>query len=107
MQLKLELRDRVDILFKHLHRLSSLKSKNVPLREGPLALESNLSSDPYTNKGLLYKLLTKILGKFDVPGLEYHSSTVGRLFKSGFGRFGLGQVILFSIDLLTYPWYIF
>ncbi|XWS41127.1 hypothetical protein CRYUN_Cryun17cG0053400 [Craigia yunnanensis] len=91
MQLKLELRDRVDILFKHLHRLSSLKSKNVPLREGPLALESNLSSDPYTNKGLLYKLLTKILGMFDVPGLEYHSSTVGRLFKSGFGRFGLGQ----------------
>ncbi|XVE86331.1 hypothetical protein DITRI_Ditri18aG0027100 [Diplodiscus trichospermus] len=91
MQLKLELRDRVDILFKHLHKLSGLKSKNVPLREGPLALESNLSGNPYTNKGLLYKLLTKILGKFDVPGLEYHSSTVGRLFKSGFGRFGLGQ----------------
>ncbi|XP_007048715.2 PREDICTED: sec1 family domain-containing protein MIP3 isoform X1 [Theobroma cacao] len=91
MQLKLELRDRVDNLFKHLHKLSSLKSKNVPLREGPLAFESNLSSNPYTNKGLLYKLLTKILGKYDVPGLEYHSSTVGRLFKSGFGRFGLGQ----------------
>ncbi|TYI63201.1 hypothetical protein E1A91_D09G003400v1 [Gossypium mustelinum] len=86
MQLKLELRDRVDNLFKYLHKLSSLKSK-----KGPLGLESNLSSDPYANKGLLYKLLTKILGKFDVPGLEYHSSTVGRLFKSGFGRFGLGQ----------------
>ncbi|MBA0739255.1 hypothetical protein Gogos_012542 [Gossypium gossypioides] len=86
MQLKLELRDRVDNLFKYLHKLSSLKSK-----KGPLGLESNLSSDPNTNKGLLYKLLTKILGKFDVPGLEYHSSTVGRLFKSGFGRFGLGQ----------------
>ncbi|KAH1092376.1 hypothetical protein J1N35_019633 [Gossypium stocksii] len=86
MQLKLELRDRVDNLFKYLHKLSSLKSK-----KGPLGLESNLSSDPYTNKGLLYKLLTKILGKCDVPGLEYHSSTVGRLFKSGFGRFGLGQ----------------
>lgn len=91
MQLKLELRDRVDNLFKHLHKLSSLKSKNVPIREGPLGFECNLSSDPYTTKGLLYKLLTKILGKFDVPGLEYHSSTVGRLFKSGFGRFGLGQ----------------
>ncbi|MBA0766593.1 hypothetical protein Gotri_015623 [Gossypium trilobum] len=86
MQLKLELRDRVDNLFKYLHKLSSLKSK-----KRPLGLESNLSSDPYTNKGLLYKLLTKISGKFDVPGLEYHSSTVGRLFKSGFGRFGLGQ----------------
>ncbi|XP_022740120.1 sec1 family domain-containing protein MIP3 isoform X2 [Durio zibethinus] len=91
MQLKLELRDRVDNLFKHLHKLSSLKRKNVPLREGSLGFESNLSSDPYTDKGLLYKLLIKILGKFDVPGLEYHSSTVGRLFKSGFGRFGLGQ----------------
>ncbi|XP_039067091.1 sec1 family domain-containing protein MIP3 isoform X2 [Hibiscus syriacus] len=91
MQLKLELRDRVDTLFKYLHKFSSLKSKNRPLREGPLASESNLTGDPYTNKGLLYKLLTKILGKFDVPGLEYHSSTVGRLFKSGFGRFGLGQ----------------
>ncbi|KAK8277884.1 hypothetical protein V6Z12_D09G003100 [Gossypium hirsutum] len=91
MQLKLELRDRVDNLFKYLHKLSSLKSK-----KGPLGLESNLSSDPYANKGLLYKLLTKILGKFDVPGLEYHSSTVGRLFKSGFGRFGLGQVTLIS-----------
>ncbi|GMI99324.1 MAG2-interacting protein 3 [Hibiscus trionum] len=86
MQLKLELRDRVDNLFKYLHKLSTLKSKNMPLRE-----ESNSTGDPYTNKGLLYKLLTKILGKFDVQGLEYHSSTVGRLFKSGFGRFGLGQ----------------
>ncbi|KAI4322784.1 hypothetical protein L6164_022448 [Bauhinia variegata] len=42
-------------------------------------------------KELLSKLLTRVLSKFDVPGLEYHSSTVGRLFKSGFGRFGLGQ----------------
>lgn len=35
--------------------------------------------------------MTRILGKHDIPGLEYHSSTVGRIFKSGFGRFGLGQ----------------
>lgn len=91
MQLKLELRDRVDNLFKFLHNISSLKRRNIPSRDGTLALESNFSGDPYTSKGLLYKLLTRLLGKYDVPGLEYHSSTVGRLFKSGFGRFGLGQ----------------
>ncbi|KAL6975935.1 Sec1 domain-containing protein mip3 [Sarracenia purpurea var. burkii] len=82
MQLKLELRDRVDNLFKFLHKLSSTKMRNVPFREGALGIES---------KGLIYKLLTCVLGKHDIPGLEYHSSTVGRIFKSGFGRFGLGQ----------------
>lgn len=91
MQLKLELRDRVDNLFKVLHKLSSLKRRNIPLREGPLALDNDFSGDPSTSKGLLYKLLTRVLGKYEVPGLDYHSSTVGRLFKSGFGRFGLGQ----------------
>ncbi|KAK3183974.1 hypothetical protein Dsin_031260 [Dipteronia sinensis] len=91
MQLKLELRDRVDNLFKFLHKVSGLKGRNIPLREGAFGLESNFDGDSYSSKGLLYKLLTKVLGKNDVPGLEYHSSTVGRLFKSGFGRFGLGQ----------------
>jgi len=91
VQLKLELRDRVDNLFKFLHKLSNLKRKNIPLRDGSLTMESNFDED---RKGLLYKILTRVLGKYDVPGLEYHSSTVGRLFKSGFGRFGLGQVIM-------------
>ncbi|KAK1562103.1 hypothetical protein Q3G72_006345 [Acer saccharum] len=91
MQLKLELRDRVDNLFKFLHKVSGLKGRNIPFREGAFGLESNFEGDSYSSKGLLYKLLTKVLGKNDVPGLEYHSSTVGRLFKSGFGRFGLGQ----------------
>lgn len=84
MQLKLELRDRVDNLFKFLHKLTNLKST---YRDAA----SSIGDDPYSRKGLLYKLLTRILNKDDVPGLEYHSSTVGRLFKSGFGRFGLGQ----------------
>ncbi|KAK2665906.1 hypothetical protein Ddye_004480 [Dipteronia dyeriana] len=91
MQLKLELRDRVDNLFKFLHKVSGLKGRNIPMRERAFGLESNFDGDYYSSKGLLYKLLTKLLGKNDVPGLEYHSSTVGRLFKSGFGRFGLGQ----------------
>ncbi|KAF3444005.1 hypothetical protein FNV43_RR13695 [Rhamnella rubrinervis] len=91
MQLKLELRDRVDSLFKFLHKLSSLKRKNIPLRDWTMALETDYSGDTYASKGLLYKLLTRLLSRKDVPELEYHSSTVGRLFKSGFGRFGLGQ----------------
>lgn len=91
MQLKLELRDRVDNLFKFLHKLSSLKSRNIPLKDGSLSSENNFSGDSYASRGLLYKLLTRVLAKNDVPGLEYHSSTVGQLFKSGFRRFGLGQ----------------
>lgn len=90
MQLKLELRDRVDNFFKFLHKLSRARS-SAKLREAMLALESRHTDDPYASKGLLNKLLTSILDKNDIPGLEYHSSTVGRLFKSGFGRFGIGQ----------------
>lgn len=91
MQLKLELRDRMDNLFKFLHKLSTLKMRNAPLREGMFSLENNFGGDSDSRKGLIYRLLTRVLGKYDVPGLEYHSSTVGRLFKSGLGRFGLGQ----------------
>ncbi|XP_004303192.1 PREDICTED: sec1 family domain-containing protein MIP3 isoform X1 [Fragaria vesca subsp. vesca] len=91
MQLKLELRDRVDNLFKFLHKLSSLKSRNIPLKDGALDSDNNFTGDPYASRGLLYKLLKRVLGKNDVPGLEYHSSTVGQLFKSGFRRFGLAQ----------------
>ncbi|GAB2233913.1 hypothetical protein Droror1_Dr00003143 [Drosera rotundifolia] len=91
VQLKLELRDKVDNLFRLFHKLSSLRRKNLPIRNSPLVSEGGFNGDWYESKGLLYKLLTRILGKYDVPGLEHHSSTVGRLFKSGLGRFGLGQ----------------
>lgn len=94
MQLKLELRDRVDNLFRFLHKLSSMKG-NSALREGMSALESRRNDDPSSTKGLLYKILTNVLDHIEIPGMEHHSSTVGRLFKSGFGRFGLGQVLLF------------
>lgn len=90
MQLKLELRDRVDSLFKMLHKLSGTKKRNLLLKE-TLNSENILNGDQYANKGVLYKLLARILNKHDLPHLEYHSSTMGRLFKSGFGRFGLGQ----------------
>ncbi|KAK1266946.1 hypothetical protein QJS04_geneDACA000384 [Acorus gramineus] len=91
VQLKLELRDKIDHLFKFFYKLSSLKRKNPSSKEGKLALESWFSNDSGAHKGLLYKLLTMVLSKLDIPGLEYHSSAVGRFFKSGFGRFGLGQ----------------
>ncbi|TKV99488.1 hypothetical protein SEVIR_8G047800v4 [Setaria viridis] len=90
MQLKLEVRDRVDQLFKFFHKLSSMRLRNHALGEGLAAL-SRFETDGYSRKGLLYKLLLALLSRYDVPGLEYHSSAVGRLFKSGLGRFGLGQ----------------
>ncbi|OEL27419.1 Sec1 family domain-containing protein MIP3 [Dichanthelium oligosanthes] len=90
MQLKLEVRDRVDQLFKLFHKLSSMRLRNQALGEGLVAL-SRFETDSYSRKGLLYKLLLALLSRYDVPGLEYHSSAVGRLFKSGLGRFGLGQ----------------
>lgn len=98
--LKLELHDRVDNLFKVLHKVSGIK-RSIPLREAGFGYESNFHGDSYASKGLLYKLLTRVLGKNDVPGLEYHSSTVGRLFKSGFGRLGLGQV---SFNTVKFYW---
>ena len=91
MQLKLEVRDRVDQLFKFFHKLSSMRLRNHALGEGLAAL-SRFETDSYSRKGLLYKLLLALLSRYDIPGLEYHSSAVGRLFKSGLGRFGLGQV---------------
>lgn len=87
MQLKLELRDRVDNLFRFFYKLSGLKRRNALLREGPFSSEIGIGGDSFESKGLLYKLLSRVLGKYDVPGLEHHSSAVGRLF----GRFGLGQ----------------
>ncbi|KAM0868690.1 hypothetical protein ACQ4PT_041158 [Festuca glaucescens] len=90
MQLKLEVRDRVDQLFKFFHILSSMRLRNQVLGEGLAAL-SRFETDSYSRKGLLYKLILAVLTRYDIPGLEYHSSAVGRLFKSGLGRFGLGQ----------------
>ncbi|KAG0472795.1 hypothetical protein HPP92_014652 [Vanilla planifolia] len=90
MQLKLELRDRIDQLFKLFHKLSGLKWRSSSFIEG-LTSPTNYGSDPYARKGLLYKLLATVMAKYEIPGLEYHSSAVGRFFKSGFGRFGLGQ----------------
>jgi hypothetical protein len=97
VQLKLELRDRVDQLCKFFHKLSSLPVRSPTIRETLVDLSKYESGTYGTRKGLLYKLLSAILTKGDVPGIEYHSSAVGRFFKSGFGRFGLGQVCYASL----------
>ncbi|KAI4319742.1 hypothetical protein MLD38_033306 [Melastoma candidum] len=91
VQLKLELHDRVDNLFKFLHKLSSFKSKGYPLSEGLSPFDGNAVGAPSSNKCLLYRIITRILNKSKLHGLEYHSSTVGRFLKSGFGRLGLVQ----------------
>ncbi|KAJ1696569.1 hypothetical protein LUZ63_005081 [Rhynchospora breviuscula] len=91
VQLKLELRDRVDQLCKFFHKLSSIPVRSPTIREVLVDLSKYESGTYGMRKGLLYKLLSAILSKGDVPGIEYHSSAVGRFFKSGFGRFGLGQ----------------
>ncbi|CAN6469071.1 unnamed protein product [Victoria cruziana] len=88
MQLKLELRDRIDNMFKVFHKLSGLRRESS-FREGQLMRD--YSSDSSVDRSLVYKLLTLLLRKHDVPGLQYHSSAVGRILKSGFGRFGLVQ----------------
>ena len=85
---------KIPTLFKTFHRLAGLKWRNPSLKEGWVASASNFGGDPYARKGLIYKLLTTLLAKYDIPRLEYHSSAVGRFLKSGFGRFGLGQVCL-------------
>ncbi|CAN0896688.1 Sec1 family domain-containing protein MIP3 [Linum grandiflorum] len=91
MQLKLELRDKVDSFFKFLHKLSTVRMKSVPLKDGSFSSGSNFGGETDLYRGLLYKVLTRVLSKAEIPGMEYHSSTVGRLFKSSFGRF-VGQV---------------
>lgn len=90
LQLKLELRDRMDNVFKVLHKVSDAR-RALPFRDRQSTLEEISNVTSYTNKGLISKILSMVFTKCDIPGLEYHSSAMGRLFKSGFGRFGLGQ----------------
>ena len=60
-------------------------SRNQILGEG-LATLSRFETDSYSRKNLLYKLILAVLTRYDIPGLDYLSSAVGRLFKSGLRR---------------------
>lgn len=90
LQLKLELRDRMDNVFKVLHKVSDAR-RALLFKDRQSTLEEISNATSYTNRGLISKILSMVFAKCDIPGLEYHSSAMGRLFKSGFGRFGLGQ----------------
>lgn len=92
MQLQLELRDRVEEVFRRLHRVSQAR-RNVPVKDKRLPSEENtgFGGSSRMQKSLIHKILSLIFAKIDIPGLEHHSSAMGRFFKSGLGRFGLGQ----------------
>lgn len=92
MQLQLEVRDRVEEVFKRLHRVSEAR-RFLKVKDKSLLLDDNdgFGSSLYTQRSLLYRVLSLIFARADVPGMEHHSSAVGRFFKTGLGRFGLGQ----------------
>lgn len=81
--LKLEIRDWLQDLMSRLHCISRARVRL------PAALRS--SEEQVFSMGLLHKMFSLIFSKSDVPGLHHHISSVGRIFKSGLGRFGLGQ----------------
>ncbi|CAM6109519.1 unnamed protein product [Calypogeia fissa] len=89
VQLKLELRDKLEEVFNVLRKVASAGSKS-PSRELRLLAENQFSAGG-VHTGLLYKLLSLIFSKSEIPGLEHHASGMGRFFKGGLGRFGLRQ----------------
>ncbi|CAM6014712.1 unnamed protein product [Sphagnum balticum] len=85
MQLKLELRDRLQEVVNVLHRVAAARARL------PLPLRSSEEQNGAMPSSLLQRIFSLTFSKVDVPGLQHHSSAVGRFFKSGLGRFGLGQ----------------
>ena len=65
-----------------------MRLRNQVLGEGLAAL-SRFETDSYSRKSLLFKLILAVLVRYDIRGLGYLPSVVGRLFKSGLARFGL------------------
>ena len=107
MQLQLEVRDRVEEIFKRLHRVSVARQCLVLKDKADEHISLN---SPLMQRSLLYRVLSLVFAKVDFPGMQHHSSAVGRFFKSGLGRFGLRQVcfefmmmsVMLCVLLLTY-----
>ena len=76
---------KLDNVFKVLHRASKAR-RCLPFKDRQPNLEDFLGPFSSTNRGLIFKILSVVFEKIDIPGLEYHSSTVGRLFKSDIVR---------------------
>eukprot|EP00249_Psilotum_nudum_P022712 c28618_g1_i1 orf=227-2896(+) len=93
MQLKLELRDRLEEVFKILHKVADLQ-RRLPIKDKSWSTEekNGFGGSSALQKSFIYKVLSLAFSKADIPGLEHQSSSVGRFLKSGLGRFGLGQV---------------
>lgn len=90
--LKLEIRDWLQELISSLHCISQARARL------PVSLRS--TEEQVFAMGLLQQIFSLIFSKSDVPGLHHHISSVGRIFKSGLGRFGLGQVCYSSLCAL-------
>lgn len=92
MQLQLQVRDRVEGIFRRLHKISEAR-RFLQAKAKALMLDdySGFGEARHTRRSLIYKVLSLIFARADIPGMEHHSSFVGRILKSGLGRFGLGQ----------------
>ncbi|GBG82681.1 hypothetical protein CBR_g35046 [Chara braunii] len=83
-QLRLELRDRVDDVFRQLNLLATARKRLKNLR---YLQELDKTTGAIVHVPLVRELLTKIYSRVDIPELEQSTSIMGRLFS--LGRFGL------------------
>ncbi|KAI5065162.1 hypothetical protein GOP47_0019857 [Adiantum capillus-veneris] len=92
-QLRLQVRDRVEAVFGRLHRVSEarrfLQAKN---KSSVFDDYDGFGGSSSTRRSLIFKVLMLLFAKAEIPGMEHHASFVGRILKSGLGRFGLRQV---------------
>ncbi|MCO5598368.1 hypothetical protein L7F22_052463 [Adiantum nelumboides] len=93
IQLKLQVRDRVETVFGRLHFVSEAKQLLLAKAKASVFDDyDGFGGSSSTRKSLIFRLLMLLFAKAEIPGMEHHASFVGRILKSGFGRFGLRQV---------------
>ncbi|MCO5598439.1 hypothetical protein L7F22_052534 [Adiantum nelumboides] len=93
IQLKLQVRDRVETIFGRLHFVSEAKQLLLAKAKASVFDDyDGFGGSSSTRKSLIFRLLMLLFAKAEIPGMEHHASFVGRILKSGFGRFGLRQV---------------
>lgn len=93
IQLQLQVRDRVEAVFGRLHKVSeSRRFLQAKAKTSVFNDYDGFGGATSTRKSLVFKVLMSLFAKSDIPGMEHHASFVGRILKSGLGRFGLRQV---------------
>jgi hypothetical protein len=90
---KLKLRDRLQEVVNVLHRIA------VARAHLPLPLRSFEEQNGAMPNSLLQRIFSLTFSKVDIPSLQHHSYVVGCFFKSGLGRFALGQVHYLYLSL--------